>query len=410
VDKSTVDIAIVGAGPYGLSLAAHLRNSQRSFRIFGEPMRSWTHHMPKGMCLKSEGFASDLYDPRSEFRLKAYCAEKHLDYADVGLPVKVETFIGYGLEFQRRYVPSLEHAQVTSVRKVGDLFELTTDAGERVRARNVVVAAGITHFAYVPPALKELPETLVSHSQQHSALEGFKDRKVAVVGGGASAVDMAVLLQQAGADVELVARRPAIRFHEPPTEPRPLIERIKAPRSGLGLGWRSRMCTDIPLVFHALPQSLRLKAVQSHLGPAPCWFTKEAVVGRIPMRLSASLVSARPDNGAVELTIRQPSAADSKFRYDQVIAATGYKVALTRLKFLDGALRSQIRDVADTPILNRQFESSVPGLHFVGIAAANSFGPLQRFAYGAGFAAKRLSRYLVSNGARQAVGNAAVSA
>jgi hypothetical protein len=93
-----------------------------------------------------------------------------------------------------------------------------------------------------------------------------------------------------------------------------------------------------------------------------------------------------------------------------VIAATGYKVALTRLKFLDGALRSQIRDVADTPILNRQFESSVPGLHFVGIAAANSFGPLQRFAYGAGFAAKRLSRYLVSNGARQAVGNAAVSA
>jgi thioredoxin reductase len=365
--------------------------------------------MPKGMCLKSEGFASDLFDPSSEFRLKAYCAEKRLDYADIGLPVKLETFTGYGLEFQRRYVPTLEEVQVTGVRKVGDLFELTTDSGERFRSRNVVVAAGVMHFSYVPPLLNALPEELVSHSLHHSAPEGFLGRKVAVLGAGASAIDLAVLLNHAGVDVELIGRRPAIQFHEPPKEPRPLIERIKAPRSGLGLGWRSRMCTDIPLVFHALPQSLRLKAVQSHLGPAPCWFTKSAVVGRLPMRLGASLTGARVDSGGVELTIRQQNQVETQVRYDHVIAATGYKVALSRLPFLDSALRSQIRDVADTPILNRQFETSVPGLHFVGIAAANSFGPLQRFAYGAGFAAKRLSRYLLSTSARREIRRAAVS-
>jgi len=365
--------------------------------------------MPKGMCLKSEGFASDLYDPHGEFRLKAYCAEKRLDYADIGLPVKVETFIDYGLEFQQRYVPSLEHVQVTGVRKVGDVFEVTTDADERLLARHVVVAAGITHFTFVPPLLSELPKNLVGHSLHHSALQNFKGRKVAVIGGGASAIDHAVLLQRTGADVELVARRPVIRFHEPPVEPRPLIERIKAPRSGLGLGWRSRMCSEIPLVFHAMPQSLRLKAVKSHLGPAPCWFTKEAVVGRLPMRLGASLLHARAETGGVELAIRQQDQSEARIRYDHVIAATGYKVALSRLHFLDSALRSQIRNVADTPILDRQFESSVPGLHFVGLAAANSFGPVQRFAYGAGFAARRVSRYLASRGRRRRIGSAAVS-
>ena len=48
----------------------------------------------------------------------------------------------------------------------------------------------------------------------------------------------------------------------------------------------------------------------------------------------------------------------------------------------------------DTPILSRNFEASVPGLYFVGPASANSFGPLARFACGAGFTAKRLARHL----------------
>lgn len=396
---TTADIVIIGAGPYGLSLAAHLRNGRRSFRIFGSPMRSWTHHMPRGMSLKSEGFASDLSDPGQEFPLKKYCSEKGLPYADVGLPVHIDTFIGYGLEFQKRYVPTLEEVQVTSVRKVGDLFEVTTETGEKVSARQVVVAAGIFHFGYLPPPLASMPEALVTHSSRHSDLSGFKGRKVAVLGAGSSAVDISVLLQQAGADVELIARRPAILFHDPPNEPRSLLERIKAPRSGLGLGWRSRMCTDIPLVFYALPQSLRLRAVQNHLGPAPCWFTREAVEGRLPMRLGSNITDIRAQNGGVRLIVRDKNQTESTVDADHVIAATGYKVALSRLAFLDPTIRSRINAVVDTPILSRQFESSIPGLYFVGIAAANSFGPLQRFAYGAKYAATRLSRHLTGQAA-----------
>ena len=386
-----VDIAIIGAGPYGLSLAACLRPHGQSVRIFGSPMRSWSHHMPQGMHLKSEGFASNLHDPGGEFTLEAYCAERAIPYAHIGLPVAIETFIGYGTEFQRRYVPELENVQVPPLKHSAGFFELTTATGETARARRVVVAAGIVNFAYLPPELSLIPGSSISHSSRHSDLSGFKGRKVAVLGAGASALDIAALLLRAGADVELVARRPAIQFHDPPNEPRPLLQRLTAPRSGLGIGWRSRMCTDIPLVFHAMPGSFRVKVVKRHLGPAPCWFVRDAVDGRLPMHLSTTISSADSVGGKVRLGLRRPGREDTRLEVDHVIAATGYKASISRLPFVDQSLRAQIRTLDEAPVLNRQFESSVPGLHFVGAAAANSFGPLLRFAYGAKYTAVRLA-------------------
>ncbi len=392
-----VDIAIVGAGPYGLSLAAHLKDRGQRVRIFGSPMKFWSHHMPQGMHLKSEGFASSLSDPAAEFPLKAYCAEMSLPYADVGLPVPIETFISYGCEFQRRYVPHLENTQITSVKESSGDFSLTTSTGETLRARQVVVAAGISNFAFIPPELAAVPKNLLSHSSQHSDLGGFRGRKVAVLGAGASAVDIAALLQSAGADVELIARRSKIQFHDAPKEPRSLLERIKEPRSGLGLGWRSRMSTDVPLVFHAMPQSFRLRVVASHLGPAPCWFLRDAVVGRLPMHLGATITGSAARGEKICLKFSDSNGASRQMEVDHVIAATGYKVAISKLPFLDPPLRERVAVVADTPILNRQFGSSVKGLYFVGAAAANSFGPLLRFAYGAEYTATRLAKHLAQN-------------
>jgi cation diffusion facilitator CzcD-associated flavoprotein CzcO len=389
-----LDIAIIGAGPYGLSLAAHLRDSGASMRIFGSPMRSWSHHMPQGMHLKSEGFASDLYDPDGKFTLKAYCAERAIPYADIGLPVAIETFIAYGLEFQRRYVPQVENVAITSLTRSSGHFELTTAAGELIRARQVVVAAGIVNFAYLPPVLAELPGPLFSHSSQHSDLTGFKGRTVAVLGAGASALDVAALLVQGGAEVELIARRQALQFHDPPNEPRPLLQRLKAPRSGLGTGWRSRMCTDIPLVFHALPESVRIKVVARHLGPAPCWFVRDAVAERVPMHLGVSLAGAHARGERACLVLRRDGQDDRQVEADHIIAATGYRPAVSRLSFIHESVQSQIRTAGEAPVLNRHFESSVSGLYFVGVAAANSFGPLLRFAYGANYAAQRVAARL----------------
>jgi thioredoxin reductase len=173
-----------------------------------------------------------------------------------------------------------------------------------------------------------------------------------------------------------------------------LLQRLKAPRSGLGIGWRSRACTDIPLVFHAMPQSLRIKVVARHLGPAPCWFVRDAVDGRVPMHLGVTVAGAHAHEGRARLVLRRPGQEDRDIVVDHVIAATGYKPAVTRLTFIDESLQPRIRTAGEAPVLNRHFESTVSGLYFVGAAAANSFGPLLRFAYGAKFAVRRVAARL----------------
>jgi lysine/ornithine N-monooxygenase len=393
-NQSVIDVAILGAGPYGLSIAAHLNPLGVPFRIFGRPMQSWKSSMPKGMLLKSDGFASWLYDPKSQFTLEHYCAETKQPYADVGIPVPVETFTTYGMEFQKRMVPSLEPVDLTSVKPAPEGFELTTEAGERFRARRVVIAAGITHFGWLPPVLAALPREFATHSSAYGDLSSFKGRKVAVIGAGASAVDIAVILRDLGAEPEIVARSRAIAFHNPPHEPRPLIERITKPRSGLGIGWRSRLCTDAPLLFHAMPQEFRFRVVRRHLGPAPGWFVREKALS-IPTHLGIELQDAEVRGSKVHLKLANGHSASSLI-VDHVIGGTGYRVALERLRFLDDSLRKRIRAVDDTPILNAHFESSVPGLYFVGVASANSFGPLARFAYGAKYTSRRLSRHLAA--------------
>src|SRR5215472_7729620 len=115
MQKVATDVAIVGAGPYGLSIAAHLRRRGICFRIFGTSMHTWRYQMPAGMCLKSEGFASSLSDPDGLFTLRRYSAEQGLPYQDVGYPVPLETFIRYALEFQRRLVPTLEETDVIAL-------------------------------------------------------------------------------------------------------------------------------------------------------------------------------------------------------------------------------------------------------------------------------------------------------
>ncbi len=388
------DVAIVGAGPYGLSIAAHLRCKGVPFRIFGRPMHTWRQRMPAGMCLKSEGFASSLSDPDGTFTLGRYSRERGLPYEDVGYPVPLETFIDYGLEFQQRLVPTLEETDIASLSYGSGGFTLRTEAGETLRARRVVLAIGITHFAYVPPALAGVGPEFLTHSSQHSDMAAFRGRRVAVLGAGASATDIAALMHESGTDVQLVARRDALEFHAPSVEPRPWLQRLRQPRSGLGLGWRSRLCTDAPLLFHALPLRLRLRAVRNHLGPAAGWFVRDKVVGRVPMHLGAQLKAITVRNKCVHLRYGQRGVGESTLIVDHVIAATGYRVAMQRLPFLHASLRQRLRCVEDTPVLKRSFEASVPGLYVVGLASANCFGPLTRFAYGAAFTARRLSRTL----------------
>ena len=393
------EIAIVGAGPYGLSMAAHFRQQGIPFRIFGRPMDTWLSHMPKGMFLKSEGFASDICDPGCNFSLGRFCSERGIEYSNTGVPVRLDTFTAYGLAFQERMVPELEDKLVVRLESSSNGFRLHLDNDEVVSAKRVVLAVGITHFDHVPANLAHLPVHLLSHSSRHSNLESFKGRTIVVIGGGASATDLAGLLRDVGADVTLVSRHP-LKFHTAPSGERSRWQRLRHPQSGLGPGLRSRFFSDAPWAFHRLPEDLRLKIVQRHLGPSGGWFTRNKVIGQVPLFIGYAPQCAEVVNGRVRLSIRSAEGTLHELLADHIIAATGYKVDVGRLPFLSGEMRAKLKTIDSSPVLSSRFESSVPGLYFVGIAAANSFGPLMRFAFGARFAARHVTRTLMKSLAR----------
>lgn len=395
MSKYAIDTAIVGAGPYALSLAAHLRHRGVDFRIFGRPMQFWRRHMPKGMMLKSDGFASSLSAPQPASSLADYCNAHGLAYHDTHLPVPLSVFTQYALDFQRRFVPSIEDSLVQSIESAAEGYRLRIDSGESVTARRVAVAVGVGHFPHVPEPLARLPGALATHSSAHHDLDDFRGQDVTVIGGGASAVGLAVLLEEAGAAVRLVAREPRLKFSSPPSStPETLWRQLRRPRSGIGPGWKSRVMTDAPQLFRRLPDALRVGVVGRYLGPASAWHLRERCLARVELHLGASVVEARPCHGRIGLRLDRGDGGESWVATDHVIAATGYRPDLSRLPFLAEPLRERVRTVADTPRLSPNFESSAPGLYFLGPITANSFGPVMRFAYGADYAARRLSARL----------------
>jgi thioredoxin reductase len=272
---------------------------------------------------------------------------------------------------------------------------LRLEDGETIQARRIVLAVGITHFEHVPENLAHLPSESLSHSARHRELEPFRGHSVTVIGGGSSALDLAGLLHEAGADVQLVSRRGELKFHSQPTgKPRSRWQQVRHPQSGLGPGMRSRFFADAPGAFYYLPERLRLEVVRRTLGPSGGWFIRDKVIGKVPLHLGCTPQGADVQNGRVHLNVQSADGATREIVTEHIIAATGYRVDLERLKFLNSDIRSKIKAINGAPVLSSSFESSIPGLYFAGVAAANSFGPVMRFAFGAGFAARTLTRAL----------------
>ena len=390
--------AIIGAGPYGLSLAAHLAAAGQDFRIFGKPLTTWRDHMPAGMMLKSDGFASNLSSPDPQSTLKAWSAERGVDYDDLYVPVKLENWLAYSAWFQKRYVPRLEERQVIALSRNDEGFSLVLDNGDAVQAQRVVLAVGINWFRNMPDMLASLPLELASHSYDQRDLTAFAGKKLLVVGAGSSAVDTAVLAGEAGADVTLIARAGNIHYHAMPDPDHvSWLRAITHPASGIGPGWRSFLCAKAPRLFRRLPENLRLRATRRHLGPAPGWFMR----GKLDARtlLGQTLESARPYQDGVLVTSHGEDGPHQTMA-DHVIAATGYRADLRRLSFMDPVLRGQIAHLEHTPKLSDHFETSVPGLYAMGVLSANTFGPLMRFMVGAEYAAPRLAQRLIKTDAR----------
>jgi glycine/D-amino acid oxidase-like deaminating enzyme len=388
-------VCVIGAGPYGLSVAAHLRSSGIDVRVFGVPMRRWLLQMPRNNFLKSEGFASNLSDPGGDRTLEEYCARFGVDYSGYGVPIPRATFVDYGLWFQRELVPGVESVTVEHLDRTNGSYELALSSGECVHTENVVVATGMDYMAFAPKELTALPEDLRSHSSSHVEFSKFRGATVAVVGGGQSALETAAELHNAGAQVVMLVRSRSIIWNEPAVRGRRSVyRRLRWPRSPLGDGIQGWLHSNAPGLFHSLPRSVRIHRVTHTHGPAGAWWLKDRVVGRFPILLSRTIRGAAEHGNRVALQIADAEAQVTQLVVDHVIACTGYHFDLRNLPFLGENLKRQLLHEHYQPALSANFESATPGLYFTGLASSYAFGPAMRFVAGTHHTSRAIYRHL----------------
>ncbi len=398
----TLPVVVVGAGPYGLSVAAHLRGAGVPVRVFGEVMGSWRHAMATGMFLKSTPDAVDLSAPEPGGRLADFLRVHGEPELTELTPIPCEVFVRYGQWFQKRYVGEVEPARVVSVQPApsGPGFAVRLDDGRELAAGAVVVATGLNGLAHIPGELLQLAPTgpgitaPVSHTSQHTDLSRYAGRRVVVVGGGQSALESAALLHEAGARTQVLVREGSVLWGTTPDPARSRARRIGRPRSLLGPGWVLAAVCRAPGRVRRLPPAARLLLFRRALRPSGGWWLRDRVEGVVPVRTSRRVVRAETAGAAVRLTVAGADGRAEVLEVDHVLAATGYRLDLDAVPFLSPRIRRALRHVPGSraPHLSPGFESSVPGLYFAGSLTAPMFGPMMRFVAGTAYAATRIAR------------------
>ncbi len=385
---------IVGAGPYALSIAAHLRAADQPYHMIGTTMESWRAFMPEGMILKSEPFASNLWDPARRFTFENYCREQGVDYQPIGRPLSLARFLEYAEWFRQSNRIEPENVQLSKLERVSGGFSLELNDGRRMTSRHVVLATGHMAYATVPAEISGLPEPFAVHGSRMAAVSAYQGLDVSIIGAGQAALETAALLHEAGANVRLLVRENHIRWNAR-SQSRSLLSRMRAPDSGLAPGWEPWAISELPRVFRRVfaPEK-RHRYVAGSFGPGGSGWLRDRVDGRIDCALNSRIVHAATQNNRVQLRIETPQGT-SELVTDRVIAATGYRVDIDRLDYLPAELKQGIRrEAGGIPELSAKFETSIPGLYFVGITSAPIFGPVMRFMFGAKHAAPIVQRAL----------------
>ena len=365
------DVAVVGAGPYGLSAAAQLKSRGIDFRVFGQPMIFWHRMLPR-INLKSPDFGTNIYTAERGHTFVEWCKEKGYSRQE---PIPMARFTEYGIDIQRRFLPMVETAAVENIQREGDGFAVSLGNGTRFRARKIRLGT-------------DAPR---DHESR------FYDRGSWASPNRVSLLEDEVSPGQVGT-FAFAVRAPDVYFARPPSEgPRSLRERLKMPASVLGPGWLNLSLQRAPLWPHLLPDAPRVRLTRNHLGPWGAWWVRQRVEGQVPVLGNVEVAGAREDGSRLRLELRQSDGGARDLIVDHVVCGTGYIADVSRLPFLSPDLAGEIRRIERAPRLSRKFESSVPGLYFIGQAAALSFGPLFRFVAGAQYAAPTVARHIAES-------------
>ncbi|GAC1388752.1 MAG: hypothetical protein NVS4B11_11380 [Ktedonobacteraceae bacterium] len=378
------DVVVMGAGPYGLSAAAHLQGQGLNVANFGKPIHFWRENMPEGMLLRSYWWATDLSDPEKKYSFKQYFKEKGIEGTD---PLPVEVFIDYSLWFQRNAVPNLDETYIKNIERGNNQFVVTLGDGRVVLSKAVVLAPGLHYYAYYPAEYAHMPHSLVSHSSDHHSMSEFSGKRVAVIGAGQAALETSALLYEHDTEVHILARHPVRWIQKTNSHIPEFLRKLRAPQAGMGNGWLNWLHEHFPYSFHQLPRNTRDYLLGTRHGSAGSPWLQPRIINKVMIHEGTIVTSVEEVNNCVALTLSDGTVLD----VDHVILATGYKTEVKRLPMLAPSLVDTIQTYLDAPILNRHFESSVPRLYFIGFSAARSFGFLYRFVIGNDAAAKRVA-------------------
>jgi cation diffusion facilitator CzcD-associated flavoprotein CzcO len=380
------DVAIIGAGPHGLSAAVKLRRAGVDTTIFGDCMSFW-RGMPRGMLLRSNWSASNMVEPAGEHSLMAFQADTGVKFHQ---PVPLERFVDYGQWVQQRAVPDLDSRRVQRLAQDSGGFRLELEDGDALTARRVVVACGIEPFARRPAEFDELPAELVSHTGEHRDLARFAGRQVGIIGGGQSALESAALLREAGAGVDVFVRRPSVTWLRGAAVIHKLgrLGPIVYAPTDVGPLWYSRL-VSVPALFTRLPRRAQNRIARRCIRPAGSHWVRLRL-DEVELHLGARIAGAyeHPDGVA----LRFDGGAERIF--DHLLLGTGYQVDVARYPFLDAQLIPRIRRADGYPVLDLGLQSTVPGLHFTGAPACWSAGPIMRFVSGSWHGSDALARAL----------------
>lgn len=399
--KADCHVAVIGAGPYGLAVTAHLKAARVDVRLFGDPMGFWRRNMPKGMKLRSPWRASHIADRNNSFSLDQYAKLKGIKRTE---PFPLEEFVRYGQWFQQQAVPDLDERKVDRVEAVEAGFLLHLNDGTSLRAKKVIVAMGFANQAFRPEEFERVPSDLASHSSDHANFDAFCNKRVVVIGRGQSACESAVLLSEAGAEVELISRGD-IRWIGPENPGEALRRDLKWIAHGLltstgavgpfPLNW----LVDVPGIVSMLPSHVRDRLAIRSLRPAATAWLKPRAVG-VQFNFGRKVVNALGKGSKLTLQLDDGTSSQA----DHVLLATGYRTDIAKLGIFTPGVLNRIQRANGAPILSAGLESSMPGLHFAGSSAMKSFGPLMRFVWGAGYAARSVTRSVLSEKQPREVG------
>lgn len=400
-------VAVIGAGPHGLAAVAHLRDGGAGVVAFGKTLEFWRETMPAGMLLRSPRRASSISSPESALSVDRWGEDSRRDVAQ-NMPI--EDFIAYGNWFAEHAAADLDPRRVESIGRQNGSFLLTLADGDTLLTRRVVVAAGLRPFASIPEVFRDLPDSCVSHASACAPLDTFAGRSVVVIGGGQSALESAALLLEAGvAQVELIARAQAIYWLNHGWLGNGGDELLPPPKESRGgpPSWRARnglywhgAPTDVggrftswigaaPDLIRHFPRGVRAPLTYHCIRPAGAdWLPDRLRAARL--MLGRCVTAATPDGDGVRLRLDD----GSERVVDHVLLGTGYQIDVRRYPFISPQIDSQLRVKDGYPLLGRGLESSVPGLHFVGAPAAESFGPTMRFVVGTAYTAPALAQHV----------------